>query len=237
MRQTIIALGLLCALFPALVLAGTGPRIRFSEREHDFGDIIHGQSPSFEFIYSNAGDGDLVIEQVASPCGCAKGRRGEAKSPPGGSGKIFTQIRTFGTSPGKQSKSIAVHSNDTENPVIFLTLKFNVVRHVTIQPETLTTWLSTRDKPALFKPSATNNGKVPVTLKAGKPAGEVDAKLEPQEVVVPPGATVQFQLTVLVSGQTSRPYVNGKIDIETDASGERSVPVRYLIYLPKADAK
>jgi len=237
MRQTTIALGLLFALVPALVLAGSGPRIHFSEKEHDFGDVIHGESPTFEFTYSNAGDSELLVERVASSCGCAKGVRGKARLAPGDSSKVFAQIRTYGMPPGKQTKHIAVHSNDTETPVIVLKLQYNVVRHVRIQPETLSTSLSTWEKPPVFTLTATNQGKSPITLKAGKAAKEVEAKLDPQEVVVPPGETVAFRLTIHVSGQPSRPYLNGKVVIETNASRERTVPVSYFMWLPKEAGK
>lgn len=233
MQRTIPALGLLCTLVPALLLAGTGPRIHFAEQEHDFGNVVYGQSPSVEFSFSNVGDTDLVVERISSSCGCAKAIRGSRTVSPGSSSKIHAQIDTFGMSGGRHRKTVAVYTNDPKNPVIRLKLLFNVVRNVSIHPDMLAGSLRQSEERAVFSFSAMNHGTKPVTLKAAKTKNPEEVSLEPQEVVLPPGGKVDFRLSVKTARQQARPYLKGKVLIETNDPLHKELPVRYFIQLPK----
>ena len=235
MGKNILALGLLCALVPAFVFAGTGPRIHFTEQEHDLGEVIYGETLSWDFVLSNTGDADLVIGRITSSCGCTKAIRGNTTVSPGGSSEVFMQIRTIGMSSGKYSKSIAVHSNDPERPVIVLKLSFKVARHVTVLPDPIAGALSEWGKPVAFTLTAQNHGKAPVTLKTPTTDDSVEAELDPQEVVLPPGKPVRFRLLLRVIGQPSRPYLNGRVVIKTDATRTKRLPLKYFIHLPKRD--
>jgi hypothetical protein len=233
MKRTILFLGLLCALAPVLLFAGAGPTIHFPEQEHDFGDVMYGQSPSVELAFSNTGEVDLIIERIASSCGCAKAIRGSRTVHPGSSSKIYAQIETHGMSPGRHAKTVAVHSNDPEHPVIALKLLFNVVRHVGIQPDTLATSLSQLEKEAVFPIEATNHWTEPITLRAPKADESDGVMLVPHEVVLQPGAKANFRLSVPIRPLPAQPYLRGKARIETSDPLEKELAVRYFIRLTR----
>ena len=55
MTKALTILGALWCLLPA-VLSEAGPRINFDAVEHDFGEVMHGESPSVELNVTNTGD-------------------------------------------------------------------------------------------------------------------------------------------------------------------------------------
>ena len=42
----------------------TGPKISATELNYDFGNVVQGAEASHEFVFGNAGNAELVIEQV-----------------------------------------------------------------------------------------------------------------------------------------------------------------------------
>jgi len=226
--------GALLSLAPLAVLAGAGPQITFQTQVHDFGDVIHGQSPSAEVTFTNTGDELLVVEKIMSSCGCAKAVRGSQRVTPGESSKIYAQIITYGMSPGRHTQAVDIHSNDPAHPVTTLKFSFNVVRHVTVDPLFLARRLSAAEKEPVFRLTATNHWTEPITLKAAKSDDPCEALLTPQEIVVPPGGKASFELAVRVKRATPQSYVKGSAYIETSDPLERMLRLRYYIQLPKA---
>jgi hypothetical protein len=232
-----LVLGFLLSLMPTLLLAGPGPKIEFEEREHDFGDVVHGASPSIELNFTNAGEENLIVERISSSCGCAKGLRGDRNVAPGASSKIYAQIDTLGMPPGRHAKSVAVHSNDPENPVTTLRLKFNIVRNVCIEPGTLGTSLTEWGKDAVFTLTAANSGPEPVTVKGAKSDNSDEVTLVPQELVVPAGTKADFQLSVKAQLRDGAAYSRGTALIETTDEREKTIPIRYLIRFPQVSVR
>lgn len=233
MKEKTLVLGLLLLLLPTLLSAGSGPRIDFADREHDFGDVIHGQSPSAELTFSNAGDELLVIEKIESSCGCAKAIRGSRRVAPGAKSTLYAQIDTFGMQPGKHLKTIAVYCNDKEHPVTTVRLIFNVVRHVSITPDMVATSLPEPNMSSVFRVSATNHWTKAITLKAAATRGSDQVTMAPEQVVVPPGGKIDFRLSVRFEQQAGQRYKKGTALIETDDPLEKVLPVRYFIRLPQ----
>lgn len=90
------------------------PVISFENTEHDFGRIVDGVKVSYTFKFKNTGDGDLIIHQVKSSCGCTATKFSKEVIPPGGKGKI--QL-TFDSSnrPGMNHKTARVVTNTQPN--------------------------------------------------------------------------------------------------------------------------
>ncbi len=233
MTSKTVFIGLLLTLLPALAIAGTGPRISFSTLEHDFGEVFHGESPSVELTCVNTGAELLIIERIESSCGCAKSVVGSPRVEPGSSGKIFAQVETLGMNPGRHSKTIYVCSNDPEHPRIALKLTFNVVRHVSVNPDILATSLLEPGKDAVFSLQAINHWTSPITLKAAKTDGSAEASLIPEEIVAPPGEKADFKLVLRLKGATDQASLKGRAFIETSDAVDNVIPVRYFIQLKK----
>jgi hypothetical protein len=233
MTKNSVVMGILLTLLPTLLLAGTGPRITFAAIEHDFGDVNHGQSPSVELTCANTGDELLILEKVESSCGCAKSVVGSPKIEPGASGKILAQVETLGMDPGRHSKTVHVFSNDPEHPRITLRLIFNVVRHVSVNPDILATCLLEAGKDAVFSLQAVNHSAGPITLKAGKTDGGPEIVLNPEEITARPGEKVNFQLSVRAKTEPGQTNLKGKAFIETTDDVDKLIPLRYFIQLKK----
>jgi hypothetical protein len=218
---------------PASLLAGAGPRISCAVLEHDFGDVIHGESPSAELTCTNTGDDVLILERTESSCGCARAIQESQRLAPGSSGVIHAQIDTFGMRPGQQFKTIDIHSNDPQRPKISIKLIFNVVRHLSLDPLTVAMRLPDCDKDAVFPLTANNYWTKPIALKAARSSSSDEVVLVPQEVVVPPGGKADFQLSVRVKRRSGQSHLKGTALIETNDPVEKILPIRYFIQLPK----
>ena len=102
-------------------LPDTGkPDIKFKTLEHDFGEIIAGESVACIFYFTNSGTGNLLLSSVSTSCGCTVSKYDKKPVPPGGSGRVEVVFDSSGRS-GKQRKTIAVRAN-TDPPVTLLTI-------------------------------------------------------------------------------------------------------------------
>lgn len=105
---------ILAALFIiALPIQAAGKktaRIEFESRIHDFGRIPARGSVTTEFTFKNTGDGNLVITQATSECGCTKPEYPDFPVAPGKEGSIKVTYSPNGHI-GHFEKSITVRTN------------------------------------------------------------------------------------------------------------------------------
>lgn len=120
---TVLAALLLAGLVPSAALAG--PRIQLDHREHDFGSVLQGKIVTHRFPFANAGDEDLVIQEVSTPCGCTAVLAGESVIPPGGTSHIDVDYDSAARS-GDVVRIITVLSNDSEEPELTLRVTAHV---------------------------------------------------------------------------------------------------------------
>lgn len=231
-RTVIVFLAL---LLPAVAVTGVaGPGIDFDSEEHDFGEVVHSASPTTEFSFANTGDETLIIKKLRSSCGCTKGMKGSREIPPGGKSTIVARIYTEGLPPGPHGNTITVHSNDTKRPVVKLRLRYSVVRHISVAPETVATTLNERPDTVALVLTAKNHWKKPIVLTSEAEEGSNDGPLlVPSEVVVPAGEEVGFKLRIPVRTNKSSRYCAGIAWIRTSDPIEKRLRVRYVIRLPK----
>ncbi|MFW5886423.1 MAG: DUF1573 domain-containing protein, partial [Bacteroidota bacterium] len=98
--------------------------ITFEEITFDFGTISKGSDASHEFIFTNTGKIPLTLENVKSSCGCTvpSWTKEPIKKRKTGSIKVKYNSNII----GNFSKSVTVHSNAINSPVI-LRIKGKVV--------------------------------------------------------------------------------------------------------------
>ena len=102
----------------AFSFAATGekkPLAKYKETSWDFGKIKQGEILTHEFVFSNDGESPIVIEKVATSCGCTAALVSEDKIGPGKTGKIKVSFDSRGYS-GKIIKYVYVESNDSADP-------------------------------------------------------------------------------------------------------------------------
>ncbi|MGI6719232.1 MAG: DUF1573 domain-containing protein [Bacteroidales bacterium] len=104
------------------------PEITFKTTEHDFGDILTGETIKYSFKFKNTGKGDLIISAVKATCGCTIPKFSTDPVKPGGEGYIDVTFDSKGIF-GFQNKSITVVTNTIPNSYN-LYLRANVKRSI-----------------------------------------------------------------------------------------------------------
>ncbi len=110
-----------------LASAAGGPRIRFGDTTHDFGELPSDRKVTHEWVFFNDGDEPLQILRTRSSCGCTVSVADDAPVAPGASGTIHIEFDPAGLV-GPVKRTLAVDSNDPINGVIKLTVRAQVKR-------------------------------------------------------------------------------------------------------------
>jgi len=98
------------------------PKIQFEQMIHDFGRVRSGAIMKHEFTFTNAGNADLVIDNVLPACGCTTITEFTRTIPPGGKASLTLEFNSFSLQ-GEQIKTMLVKSNDPVQPNLVLQLK------------------------------------------------------------------------------------------------------------------
>lgn len=116
---------LLSIFITGMSLAQQKPEMNLDKNEHNFGIIkeeIGAVTTQFEF--TNTGSSPLIIQRVASSCGCTTPSYSREPILPGKKGSIAAQYSTV-RRPGTFNKTIRVYTN-VPDTVYVLTIKGNV---------------------------------------------------------------------------------------------------------------
>ncbi len=105
------------------------PSIHFDQVTYNFGSIQKGQTTTYDFKFTNTGNGKLVINNVKPICGCTAALLSSKELLPGATGVIKV---TFDSTNylGPVTKTITVTDNDPEKPVVMLTIAGEVVTDI-----------------------------------------------------------------------------------------------------------
>lgn len=118
---------------PAKQDSAPAPKIHFSDAKFEFGRLLAGEIVKHEFAFTNTGDAELVISNVVPACGCTSLTEWTKNIPPGGKGMIPLQFNSTGIL-GLVNRSVAVSSNDPEQPTVVLMLEGVVWQQVEVRP-------------------------------------------------------------------------------------------------------
>ena len=127
-------------LFIVALAAATAMTAMGEDRPHavptepikDFDIVAKGELIVHEFEIRNEGSATLEIKDVKPACGCTVASY-DRKIGPGKAGKVKAEVKTDNFS-GPIAKSIAVFTNDPDNPKVQLVVKANVKPYVSIVP-------------------------------------------------------------------------------------------------------
>lgn len=101
-----------------------GPKITFSEQEHNYGNIQKGGDGNCEFVFTNEGNEPLILSNVKASCGCTTPSWTKEPIMPGKNGSIKVRYNTNNI--GSFNKTITVTSNAVNSPRIVLKIKGKV---------------------------------------------------------------------------------------------------------------
>lgn len=163
---TLLAVFLFSSFSPAL-----GAELVADAPDFDFGEIVQGDKAEHTFHFRNAGDGDLVIEQVRSSCGCTAALLSATRIPSGGDGEVKAAFDSRGFR-GPVSKSVYLYSNDRSKPVTELRVRAVVRPEVEFSPDPLDFGVLAAGTTREFQVTVTNRGHHPLAFSSVRATGE-----------------------------------------------------------------
>lgn len=101
-----------------------GPKIEFSEQEHNYGTLQKGGDGTCEFVYTNQGNEPLILSNVKASCGCTVPTWTKEPIMPGQTGSITVRYNTNNI--GAFTKTITVTSNAVNSPRLTLKIRGKV---------------------------------------------------------------------------------------------------------------
>ncbi len=110
------------------------PRIHIDRTVHDFGTLYEDAGKQrTTFIFTNNGDAELRITNVATTCGCTTPEMEKHVYAPGESGELVVYYDPHNRK-GPQNRKVTVHSNDPASPRLAVSIQANVKRMIEIEP-------------------------------------------------------------------------------------------------------
>ena len=107
-------------------VAENGPKIKFEEQIHDFGEIPNGGNTEYEYRFTNTGNEPLILTKVSPRCGCTASEWTKEPVLPGESGVVIARYK-HNTKEGKFDKVIDVTSNALHTPTLQLHIKGTIL--------------------------------------------------------------------------------------------------------------
>lgn len=225
------------------------PWIQFDTLFLDAGDIPQEEEEvTFCFPFHNAGEGDLVLEEVKTSCGCVAVRDDYKKIIPPGGSDILTVLYKFSEGRGRFSQSVWVKSNDSYYPVIELSLNGNGLRNVLVDPARLNFGEIVQGQKETRQGVVHYDGDFPLEIRSVKPSHSylfAEAKpltLKDIQVALPQGKPLsipdfynKYFLNVTIDTSTlDIGEYRGKIEIETNLhnSTKLTVPIYATVISP-----
>ena len=141
---------------------GIGPKIQFATPVYDFGRTKSGEPVKYTYVFTNTGDGLLILTAVQPSCGCTTAGDWTKQVEPGKTGGIPIQFNGAGNGPvGKQ---VTVTCNVTNQPTLFLQLKGTLYKPFDLIPPMAVLNIPPDAESASGVVTITNNMEEPLVL-------------------------------------------------------------------------
>lgn len=111
-------------------------QLKWEKSALDFTPSVNDTNVLAHFKFKNEGAYDVVIGDLQTSCGCTTANLDKKIYRPGESGEVLANF-TIGNHHGKESKSIAVQTNDRKSPVYVLTMNITIPEPITVEPNTI----------------------------------------------------------------------------------------------------
>ena len=141
---------------------GIGPKIQFATPVYDFGRTRSGEPVKYTYVFTNTGDGLLILTAVQPQCGCTAAGDWTKQVEPGKTGLIPIQYN--GAANGPVVKQVTVTCNVTNQPTVILQLKGTLYRPFELIPPMAVLNIPPDAEAATGSVSITNNMDEPLVL-------------------------------------------------------------------------
>jgi hypothetical protein len=95
----------------------------------DLGDVPNGEVATHDVVVRNEGDAVLVVDKIATSCGCTTATLEPMQLAPGESGALHIAFDAGAHGPdltGPLVRQVFIHSNDPAQPEVTVALAVNV---------------------------------------------------------------------------------------------------------------
>lgn len=201
--------------------AFAAPQIFVDKSTYAFGSVIQGKKVDHTFVIKNIGDSPLKIVNIRPACGCTAAKATVPVVPPGKTSEIKVSFNSSNFS-GAVVKTIAVETNDHQNPVYTLTLTGTIIEEVALTPKQLNLGQVKTDIPRVFTLSLENRGSKPLRLISVRtPMPQVTLKTD--KTMLNPGEKAVIALTVTPRSEDR--ILSGYLSIVTDNPSKHEIMV------------
>jgi len=100
---------------------GNNPKLVLNSYQYNFGEVDEGKVVEAKIEFKNEGKGVLEINDIKTTCGCTAVMLSSKKLQPGETGTIGINLDTSNRI-GQFVRTVAIYSNDPEQPVHVITL-------------------------------------------------------------------------------------------------------------------
>lgn len=149
-------------------IEAAAPKIQIDELLYDFGTIKEGDRVSHVFQFKNVGDGELVITDVKTSCGCTAAMTSSKTLGPGAQGTLKVNFDSKGRK-GRQTKTATIHSNDPVQPAVVVRLTGNIsvsdAPQIAVDPQTLDLGVLEPGETAVRRVTITNTGSAELAIE------------------------------------------------------------------------
>ena len=122
-RTTLLTVVLACCF---MAFPGRAQEIKFTDTEHDFGNVQYLDSAVYHFQFVNTGDAPLIISRVASSCGCTVPTYQKEPVAPGAKGEVIVKY-VYTDRLTSFNKQVTVYSNAKKSTAVNLYIRGVVV--------------------------------------------------------------------------------------------------------------
>ena len=196
-----------------------GPKIQFATPVYDFGRVKAGEPVKYTYVFTNTGDGLLIINGVQAGCSCATVGEWTKQVEPGETGSIAIQFNTDAYN-GFVVKQPAVTCNVTNQPMVVLQIKGTVYRLIVLAPQIAVLNVMPDVDMASAVVTITNNTEEPLMLFAPESNNRMfSAELKTNT----PGKG--YQLTISTVPPLGLGSVSGQITVRTGWTNPPTISV------------
>lgn len=113
-----------------------GPHLKLGATEHDFGTIVEGNTPSFDFVLENVGLEPLKLSDLETTCACTAALPEDSTIEPGQKTHVTVSLKTQGRV-GQQRQKITIRTNDPDTATLTLWVHAMVLAQLELTPRTV----------------------------------------------------------------------------------------------------
>src|ERR1019366_4684129 len=186
-----------------------GPKIQFETPIYDFGKVRSGEPIKHTFVFTNTGDGLLILNAVQPQCGCTAAGEWTKQVEPGNTGSIPIQVNTYGYN-GTVIKQVTVTCNVKTQATVFLQLKGTLYKPIDFSPPMAVINIAPDSDSGSVLVTITNNTEDPLMLSSPESNNRLfSAQLTTNE----PGKA--YQLKVSIAPPMPAGSVQAQINLRT----------------------